>query len=151
MQIRSSSCNVPKAAFSLNCQGACPEKGSDPRRSSCWKTQPALPCLDLHPCAHMHTCSRNSACCADAVSALTGRSYRLPRGWRPPIIRLADSGSQTMTTSAVSFSCSCMSVSDTWDLVRRCMGSGQKVRASPAETREKAGGEGSHTSSPPLS
>ena len=48
----------------------------------------------------------NSACAAFAASRLTGRSYKDALGWRPPIIRLVPSGSQTMTISASSFSCS---------------------------------------------
>lgn len=49
---------------------------------------------------------RNSACAALAASRFTGRSYSDARGCSPPIIRLVPSGSQTMTTSAGSFSCS---------------------------------------------
>ena len=51
---------------------------------------------------------RNSACAALAASRFTGRSYSDALGCRPPIIRLVPSGSQTMTTSAGSFSCSCL-------------------------------------------
>jgi hypothetical protein len=50
---------------------------------------------------------RNSACAAFAASRFTGLSYSDARGCSPPIIRLVPSGSQTITTSAGSFSCSC--------------------------------------------
>lgn len=48
----------------------------------------------------------NSACAALAASRFTGLSYSDARGCRPPIIREVPSGSQTITTSAGSFSCS---------------------------------------------
>ena len=50
----------------------------------------------------------NSACAALAASRFTGLSYSEARGCKPPIIRLVPSGSQTITTSAGSFSCSCL-------------------------------------------
>ena len=79
---------------------------------------------------------------------LTGRSYSDARGCRPPIISDALSGSQTMTTSATSFSSSCAAFSPASSSVqvearlRRFSGGGLLTRPASTCKGERRGGEG---------